>query len=205
MTAIKICGLKRREDLQLAIDLAVDYVGFVTYAPSPRSVTLQELKGLLQDLPAERPKTVAVMVNPSVDEVHDALNDCGVDYIQFHGDEELSFCQQWPEDRWIKALRPREPLIGEWEKVSSLLIDAVVESGYGGQGILGDWSIADRLKKTYNGRLFLAGGLNASNVNEAIRVVGPDVVDVSSGVEQSPGIKDEQAMRLFVQHVKEGK
>ncbi len=199
MVKIKFCGLKRREDIEKALELSVDYMGFVLYEKSPRYVSFEELKELLPY--ARSVYKVAVMVNPAEEQVEKAL-ELGFDLLQLHGEESFEFAKRVGIERVIKAFRtcPGLEVEEKWKLAHGVLLDAC-SSAYGGTGQRADWELAKGL--TGQGfRVFLAGGLNSENVSEAIREVRPYAVDVSSGIETKPGIKDHKKMEEFVHAVK---
>jgi phosphoribosylanthranilate isomerase len=196
MVKIKFCGLKRIQDLEKAISLRVDYVGFVLYPKSPRYVSPEELKALVNL--SNSVKKVAVMVNPDYQDVKKVL-DIGVDLIQLHGEESFDFAKKVGFERVIKAFRVKEKIYisQEWRQVHAVLLDTYSQHLYGGTGRTFNWSIAEELVK--NGfRIILSGGLTPENVQMAVRRVNPYGVDVSSGVEVKPGVKDHQKMEAFV-------
>lgn len=200
-TAIKICGLTRREDLLNAIDAGADAVGLVFYKPSPRYVNLAKAR----DLARWVPPTVCIVglfVNPTADEVRTVLNAVPLDMLQFHGDEDEAFCKQFGRP-YLKAARmaPGFDLLeyaNRFPSAQALLLDAFVE-GYGGGGRTFDWSL---IPKSLPLPIVLSGGLSPDNVAEAVRVVRPAGVDVSSGVEASKGIKDAAKINAFIAGVK---
>lgn len=199
MVKIKFCGFTREEDLHMAIRLGVDYVGFVLYPQSPRYVSLERVEGLLKACSSVL--KVAVMVNPSAEEVQKAL-EAGFDLVQLHGEESLEFASRFGLHRVIKAFKACPGLKVEegWKKAHAILIDSC-SSSYGGTGVLSDWKLARRLREE-GFRVILAGGLNSQNVKEAVAEVMPYGVDVSSGIERAPGIKDHRKMEEFVHAVK---
>ncbi|MCS7261837.1 MAG: phosphoribosylanthranilate isomerase [Aquificaceae bacterium] len=200
MVRVKLCGFTRGEDVQRAVELGVDYVGIVLYHKSPRYVPKKGLEELLKV--GGKVKKVAVMVNPSPGEVEEAF-ELGFDLVQLHGDEDCSLAQKVDLERVIKAFRtcPHLEIPACWKRVHGLLLDACSEL-YGGSGKRADWYRAKALVEE-GFRVFLAGGLNPSNVKEALLRVRPYCVDVSSGIEQSPGIKDHRKMEEFVRAVKD--
>ncbi|MFN7065235.1 MAG: phosphoribosylanthranilate isomerase [Aquificaceae bacterium] len=198
MVKIKLCGFTREEDIIKAIELGVDYIGIVLYNKSPRYVPWEKIKELIEV--AKEVKKVAVMVNPTRDEVIKAL-ELGFDFVQLHGEESIDFAKVFGLDKIIKAFRTCSGLEVDkgWKKAHGILLDAC--SSYGGSGQLSNWDFAkDLVEKGY--RVFLAGGLRPENVKQAIREVGPYAVDVSSGIEKTPGVKDHKKMEEFVHAVK---
>ncbi len=200
MVKIKFCGLKREEDVEKAVLLGVDYLGFILYPKSPRYVDIDRLKDLLKF--SKTAKKVGVFVNPSYQEVKKAL-DLGIDYVQLHGEESLEFAKSIGLERVIKAFRVKDKLEIDhvWKQTYAILLDTYHKEFYGGTGKTFDWDIAKEAVDS-GFRVFLSGGLNAKNVSLAIKKVKPYAVDVSSGIELSPGVKDHKKMEEFVNAVK---
>jgi phosphoribosylanthranilate isomerase len=202
MPRIKICGFTRREDLQIAVEAGVDAIGLVFYPPSPRSVTIEQAEALTADLPPFITVT-GLFVNATKQEIAETCSRCRLDLIQLHGDESAKECLELPR-RVIKAIRveTEADLAGlDRYPVSGLLLDAKAKGLYGGSGQSFDWS----LLSAYNSPapLILAGGLDPDNVAQAIRQVRPYAVDVSSGVESEPGVKNREKVLGFIQEVKQ--
>jgi len=196
MVKVKFCGLKRYEDVEKALSLGVDYVGFVLYPKSPRFVGFDELKELVYT--AGNTKKVGVMVDPEYEYVKRVL-DMGIDLVQLHGEESFEFAKKIGIDRVIKAFRVKDELWipKEWYSVYAILLDTYSDKAYGGTGKTFDWRLAEKFVKE-GFRVFLSGGLNPSNVMHAVKRVNPYAVDVSSGIEVSPGVKDHDKMIAFV-------
>ncbi len=199
MVKIKLCGFTKEEDIKKAVGLGVEYVGIILYPKSPRYVDPERAEKLLKA--GVGAKRVAVMVNPTLEEVKRALE--VFDLIQLHGEEDLDFATKLGIERVIKAFRscPGLEVHKDWKKAHAVLLDACSEA-YGGSGKRSDWNLARELVER-GFRVILAGGLNPENVREAIRFVKPYGVDVSSGVETSPGVKDHKKMEEFVHAVKD--
>jgi len=199
-TRIKVCGITRLEDAQLASQLGVDAIGFVFYPKSPRYISPDRAATIIRQLPPFV-SAVGLFVNPTQEMIADVLKTVPLGVIQLHGDESPAFCQS-QRRRVLKAIAvgSREDL----KKASSydcpLLLDAKAPDGvYGGTGTSFDWSLLDGFEHRHP--LTLAGGLKASNIEEALSRRQWFAVDVSSGVEVSPGIKDEAKLRDFVARV----
>jgi phosphoribosylanthranilate isomerase len=198
---VKICGLTRSEDVEAAIDAGADLLGFNFYPASPRCVSAAHARPMIRLLPRHI-LAVGIFVDPTPDDVRRAI-DAGVRLLQFHGDESAQFCGGF-EVPAMKALRVRrlaELAIAaraypdEWW----LLADATDARSYGGTGrVLAPEPIDASLAR----RLFLAGGLTADSVADAVRTLRPLGVDVCSGVEEGPGRKDRARLRAFVSHAK---
>ncbi|MGJ8668656.1 MAG: phosphoribosylanthranilate isomerase [Oceanococcus sp.] len=201
-TRIKICGLSRPQDLQQAIDLGVDSVGLVFFSKSPRHLEIDQATALMAQIPAFV-SAVALFLDPEADYVEQVLNRVKPDVLQFHGQENAEFCEQFGR-RYVKAVAmqqqgdPLEQARKDYPNASGYLVDSHEPGGMGGRGLAFDWS---RLS-AQQARLILAGGLNPSNVQKAIEQLRPAAVDVSSGVEDSPGCKSAAKMTGFVAAVR---
>lgn len=198
---IKICGLTRDQDVHNAVVEGADALGFVLYAPSPRAVSAEQAARLIQKVPAFV-TTVALFVNESVEEIQRILKLCPFDLLQFHGDESPEFCRQFNRP-YMKAIRVRSAddihrSVLQYPDAKALLLDAYVENLPGGTGQAFDWRLIPQLSVPW----VLAGGLNASNVADAIIQVKPFAVDISGGVEASKGIKDAQKIKDFINEVR---
>ncbi len=202
-TRIKICGITRAEDLHAAVNLGADALGFVFYPPSPRHLDLETAAQLARALPPFI-TLVGLFVNESPFKVRETLARVPLQLLQFHGDEDAAYCRQFGLP-YIKAARVRPELdlleyAAAFPDARGLLLDAYVE-GYGGAGQTFDWSlIPQRLPLP----IILSGGLDASNVEDAVRQYRPWAVDVSSGVEipGRKGIKDAARIAAFINGVR---
>jgi tryptophan synthase beta subunit len=207
-TQIKICGITRVEDALLAAELGAWALGFVHYETSPRAVGAETVREILAALrekletASRPPRTVGVFVNASIQEIEKFVSIAGIDAVQLHGDESPEFCAELrralPAIGIIKAFRPRagqalKSLSSYVPPCESILIDAYAPDRYGGSGLTANWPLA--LEATRRGKTILAGGLKAENIGAAIRAVRPFAVDVSSGVEASPGVKSPEKLR----------
>ena len=206
-TRIKICGLKRPEDVDSAVKAGVDAIGFVFYPPSPRAVSPEHAAALISRLPAGV-DAVGLVVNATEAEFA-AIRACSpISLWQFHGDESPEECRHLAAgDPWIKAGRvgPEFAFADfslQYSQAAGFLLDALVE-GYGGGGTPFDWRWIPETWVSANAhRVVLSGGLNARNVGEAIARLHPCAVDVSSGVESAKGIKDPVLMAQFIEAVR---
>ncbi|QLF91859.1 phosphoribosylanthranilate isomerase [Pseudomonas sp. ABC1] len=198
----KICGITRVEDALIAAEAGADAIGLVFYAASPRAVDVQQARRIVAALPPFV-TTVGLFVDASRCKVDEILDAVALDRLQFHGDESPEYCEGFRLP-WYKALRVRsaEGVLEEtqrYRQASAILLDAYVPGIPGGTGAVFDWDmIPDHLPSP----LILAGGLDASNVQEAIARVRPYAVDVSGGVEREKGIKDADKVRNFVARVR---
>lgn len=204
---VKICGLTHFDDIQAAIDAGADLLGFNFYPRSPRYVQPQQVKEWVAQI-GNRPslQLVGIFVDETAAQVAEILDFTGLDLAQLHGGEPPALLEALAP-RAFKALRPASAeeaqegarLYGDLAPGAGpqLLIDAYDPQVYGGTGKKADWRAAAALVQTYP-RLLLAGGLTPDNVAAAIEAVRPWGVDVSSGIEHSPGRKDHDAVRAFV-------
>lgn len=202
---IKICGITNPIDGLHAIDAGADALGFVFYKKSPRQVSANVVKSIVANLPPFV-LPVGVFVNENASVVRDTMDECGLALAQIHGDETADYCESLgrPVIRGIR-LRDRHTFMAMAEykgraRVRGFVLDAFTESAYGGTGKTADWSLAKEAAQSFS--FLLAGGLTPENVQEAIQKVQPYGVDVSSGVEASPGKKDPSKVRAFIQAVK---
>ncbi|MFO1250871.1 MAG: phosphoribosylanthranilate isomerase [Inhella sp.] len=195
-TRIKICGLREPAHVEAAVLAGADALGFVFYAKSVRAVTLEQARALVELLPPFV-TPVGLFVNAEPNEIEAALRAIPQLLLQFHGDEAPAECERWGRP-YLRALavRPETNLLDcarRHPHAQALLLDAPVE-GYGGGGKVFDWSL---LKPSANSPVVLSGGLSADNVADGIRRVRPWAVDVSSGVEQTRGVKSPDLIRRF--------
>ena len=199
---VKICGITNGPDALAAVESGADALGFMFYEPSPRHVSVRQAAEIVRELPPFVMK-VGVFVDAEEDTVMRAIGDCGLTMLQFHGQELPEYCSQFGLMN-MKAFRMRDA-----ESLKALqnyptdawLLDAFVADKLGGTGEKFNWELAIEAKKL--GRpIFLAGGLTPANVAEAVRTVHPFAVDVSSGVEASPGRKDHAKLRDFISAAK---
>lgn len=199
MTAIKICGLTRPEDVELAAALGAQFVGFVLWPDSPRAATLDLVRQVRRSLP-KNVTPVGVFVDPSEDEVV-AAADAGIRMAQIHGQK-----PEWTESRPRIALMRAVHLTPEGDIEPDdgddlVLLDAHDPVKHGGTGKTVNWAHAAAIARQQ--MIFLAGGLTPENVRQAIIEVKPFAVDVASGVEAEPGVKDPVKLRAFIEAVKE--
>ncbi len=206
-TRIKICGLTEPKGIAAAIDAGVDALGFVFYQASSRAVTFERFQSLVENWPPFVDR-VALWVNAAESDVKRVVATGLVDLLQFHGTESPEYCEQFGLP-YIKALRPKAET--DWLAVMSAHTQAagfILDAGsdnpqartgqWGGTGHVFDWSLwPEQATKP----LILAGGLNPQNVSEAIKRLRPFAVDVSGGVEASPGVKDQNKIQDFVREV----
>jgi phosphoribosylanthranilate isomerase len=211
-TIVKICGLKDQESLQAAVAAGADLVGFVHYAPSPRHVSPESAVKLRHELPAHV-KSVALLVNPDDQTIREVQQILNPDYIQLHGKETPERVNDikamFPELKIIKAIGISEAgdldaVTGYAPLVDIMMFDAkppkTPDALPGGNGVAFDWTLLKGLQLSTP--WMLSGGLTPRNVRDAMTQSGAKMIDVSSGVEQAPGVKDPQRIEAFIQAAK---
>ncbi|HWQ11064.1 MAG TPA: phosphoribosylanthranilate isomerase, partial [Holophaga sp.] len=186
MIPVKICGLTREADAALAWARGASALGFILYPASPRAVTAQRVREIRRALPPEA-FCVGVFVDEDPGRVNAAADEAGLDAVQLHGRETPDVCAAIARPV-LKAIRPEAVEHLDDYPVAGFLLDAFHPVLAGGTGLTADWALAGRLARRHP--LILAGGLHAGNVLDAARRVGPAGLDVCSGVESAPGIKD---------------
>lgn len=190
MTQIKICGLTRAEDVALATDLGADFLGFVFVKESPRSISPERVRDILEQGDSRRARAVGVFRGASAEEINEVAKIANLDFVQIHGTPPPGLSR---------------PVIHAFT-VQDALPDTTTEAGYvlfdtgGGTGRTFDWKLLEAWPRTRP--FFLAGGLTPDNIAGAIRAARPDAIDLSSGIESAPGIKDPQKMRTLFERVK---
>lgn len=202
-TRIKVCGFTRESDLDGALALGVDAVGFVLYPPSPRAVTVARAAALAFRVPPFVAR-VGLFVNEDAGLIDEAARAARLDCLQFHGDETPEHCERFGLP-YIKAVRVRPGLdllecALRFATARALLLDAYSD-GWGGSGKSFDWSL---IPPELPVPVILSGGLDPENVANAVRRVAPAAVDVSSGVESAKGIKDVARVAAFISGVENG-
>jgi len=200
MTRIKICGITNYEDAIQAIRLGCDAVGFI-FAKSPRNINLDKVKTICEALPPFINK-VGVFVNQSTAEILNTVNYCGLDIIQLHGSESTIDANDTTIPI-IKAFKARNADIVDEiqrERCQVFLLDSFISGMEGGTGQSFDWNIARKASEI--GNLVLAGGLDHKNIVSALDKVRPYAVDVCSGVEKKPGLKDHKKLQQFINEVR---
>jgi phosphoribosylanthranilate isomerase len=200
MTKVKICGITRLEDAELAISHGAWAVGFILWKPSKRYVNPAVAAGITRQI-RRKVETVGVFVNQPIDEIADRVDILGLSHVQLHGDEGPSFCSAVSQRTGAKVIKAAR--IGHSADLRDLnrfhtdyhLLDTAKTGHYGGTGATWDWNLVrGRRNKT---PVILSGGLTAGNVAEGIAALRPYAVDVASGVEASPGIKDPAKLEAF--------
>ena len=198
---IKVCGLTRFEDVQSAVSAGVDVIGFV-FTKSPRRISIETANHLLGYVP-KHVLSVGLFLNQERSEISQVVKAVRLDMLQFHGSETEQECSRF-ELPWLKAVAMENATSArqaeqDFPGALGLLLDSHAKGKRGGSGKVFDWSLVRPLTKP----VWLAGGLNAENVGEAIRSVKPYAVDVSSGVESAPGFKDALRIKAFVRAVRD--
>ncbi len=205
MTWIKICGITNLEDALETAELGADALGFVFYEKSPRKITKEKAKEIIDKMQTVKQRVVKVglFVDELEEKVKEITSYCNFDILQFHGDETPDYCKKFPQ-KIIKAFRikDKESLVDipKYE-VDYYLLDAYSEVAPGGTGRTFNWDLAKEAKK-FGRPIILSGGLNPENIIEALKKVSPFGVDVSSSVEASPGKKDHKKLKEFITKVK---
>jgi phosphoribosylanthranilate isomerase len=199
---VKICGITNVEDGLAAAESGADALGFIFYEQSPRYMPIEKAAAVIRDLPPLIVK-VGVFVDAKEEVVYRAIRECGLNLLQFHGAESPQYCVQFGLMS-MKAFQVRDAeslaRLGDF-KTDAWLLDAYSAGKLGGTGERFNWDLAIEARKL--GRpIFLAGGLTPENVAEAVRHVEPYAVDVSSGVEASPGKKDHGKVKAFIDAAK---
>lgn len=192
---VKICGITNITDAKVAVDLGVDLIGFNFYKKSPRYIEPQQAKEIAMALPSFV-ETVGLFVDSSIDEIRDIGSHSWLNWVQLHGDQDVKFCEELSSClsvKIIKAIRVRAAedikKITEFN-VDAILLDAWDDTKYGGTGKQFDWSFLNKTNSDY----FLGGGVNADNIDKALEL-GVYGVDICSGVESEPGLKDHKKMK----------
>ena len=200
----KICGITNIEDARVAVTAGADALGFLLYRKSPRYVDPMIVQQIVAQLPPFI-LPVGVFVNEEIKIVRDLMDTCGLALAQLHGDESATYCRELRRPV-LKALRLKDRstfvALAEFQariEVRGFVLDALSEEAYGGTGQVVDWGLARQAAQAAT--VILAGGLTPENVGQALRAVQPYGVDVSSGVEVTPGKKDHEKIRAFLRAV----
>lgn len=203
-TRVKICGITSATDAQLAAGLGADAVGLIFHQPSSRAVSPGTIREIVGKLPAFV-TVVGLFVDPSEKQVSTVLDSGLVQCLQFHGNESVQFCAAFRVP-FIKAIRVKDLKTARLELepfqgACSVILDSYVKGAVGGTGKTFDWAIARQLVNDKQNPIILAGGLAPENIASAIVEVSPYGVDVCSGVEHSPGVKDARKLEQFFEAV----
>lgn len=199
MVRIKICGITNAGDALAAAELGADALGFV-FTESPRRVSPGQAARISAELSSIT--KVGVFVNEDADVVRDIAEKCGLDTLQFHGSETPEYCRLFGSQA-VKAFRVKDTVnLSELARYGAgpFVLDTYIEGTVGGTGRAYDWDLAAEASASY--RIILSGGLNPDNVRQAIAKVKPYAVDVSSGIEDSPGRKNIKTLKAFISAVR---
>ncbi len=201
MTKVKICGIKNLNDAIFAVDYGADALGFV-FAKSIRKISKEKARAIIRKLPPFV-TTVGLFVNETAESIETTYRYCGLDAIQLHGNEPPNIINKLKDIKTIKAFRIQNEKditpITKY-KPNAILLDGYSENKMGGTGTTFDWKIVRKLNTSIP--IIVAGGLTHLNVSQAIKIVKPYGVDVSSGVETKPGQKDKRLIKKFIDAVK---
>lgn len=203
MTLVKICGITNLDDALAAVTAGVDALGFNFYKPSPRYITPQHAREIIEQLPGSI-LTVGVFVNEESNTVRAIANEAGLRALQLHGDESPEYCRALTGFYIIKTFAVSDSFDIQAPRayeVEAIMLDTKHHNLRGGTGQVFDWSVAKQLRPTIS-KLFLAGGLSPENVENAVEIVRPFAVDACSALEDRPGIKNHERMRVFVNMVR---
>ncbi|MBO6524483.1 MAG: phosphoribosylanthranilate isomerase [Balneolaceae bacterium] len=205
-TKVKICGITNLGDARFAAGAMADYLGFIFYEKSPRYIEPGEAGAIINWI--EGPEKVGVFVNQPLDDVNRIAKESGLDLVQLHGDETLEYCQLIEKpiikvihitpEYDIEELKAKVLLYADVAQF--LLFDSKIGDQWGGTGQTFDWNVLKEI--TGDVPFFLSGGLNPENIKEAIETVHPYAVDVSSGVEEKPGLKDFEKIEALMEAVR---
>ena len=199
-TRIKICGIKHRDDALKAVECGADAVGLIFVEKSPRYVSLTDARFIAESMPPFV-AVVGLFMDASAETVREALKVVPLNLLQFHGEESPEFCDQFGVP-YVKVLRMRVNVnviafTQEYPNAAGILLDTYSKEG-GGSGQTFDWSL---IPENVSVPLILAGGLTPENVASAVETVKPYAVDVSSGVESEPAVKDHKKIEQFIKEV----
>ncbi len=202
---VKICGITNLEDARFVAGALVDFMGFIFYDKSPRYIEPAKAGAINNWI--EGPKKVGVFVNQPLSDVNQIAKETGLDYVQLHGNESVEYCELI-EKPIIKVIHIEEETVGyllkhqidEYSKVADfILFDTKIANLWGGTGTAFDWSVLTKLELDIP--FFLSGGLSAENINQALETVQPYAVDVSSSLEEKPGLKDFGKIEAFMENI----
>lgn len=201
ITKVKICGITNHSDALAAINMGADLLGFNFYSESPRYIEPGQAAEIVDQLPSFV-DIVGVFVNSTIEQIDEIKNICHLDWVQLHGDEDPDFCRSLHSHdvKIMKAIRVKDQ--SDIEKTNSFFTDAVLLDAfrpdkYGGTGVTFDWNIIGHIGK----RIFLAGGIHPDNAASAVEL-GVYGIDVCSGIEEKPGIKDHKKMEKLFANIK---
>lgn len=199
---VKICGITNYEDAKAAMDMGADLLGFNFYPESPRYIAPAEAAKIINKLPTFV-DIAGVFVNAPLEEIRRIMDECQLNWVQLHGDENPRFCRSFLSlnVKIMKAIRVKDKAdidrVGSFS-TDAILLDAFQSEKYGGTGITFDWNIIGNIKK----RVFLAGGVNPGNIANAVKI-GVYGIDVCSGIETEPGKKSHKKMKRLFENIRD--
>lgn len=197
---IKICGMRRLEDIEIINKYKPDFVGIIFYPKSKRYVDLETAKLLVEKLD-KNIKSVGVFVNEEADKINEILDYTGIDIAQLHGDESPEFCKKIKKEVWKAISVEDEKILDEIKKYKENISLILFDNGKGGTGKSFDWNLIKNLDKDL--KIALAGGISADNIEKAMKEIKPNLIDVNSCVE-TDGFKDEEKIREIMKIFKNG-
>ena len=203
MTVVKICGITNLGDALAAVAAGADALGFNFYKPSPRYLTPQGAREIIEQLP-DSILTVGVFVNEELDTVRAIAEEAGLKALQLHGDESPEYCRELADYYVIKTFAVSDNFdihAPQKYQVEAIMLDTKHNSLRGGTGRVFEWSVAQQAALSLP-KLFLAGGLSPENVKNAVEIVRPFAVDTCSALEDTPGKKNPERMRVFINTVR---
>lgn len=196
MTLVKVCGITNLEDALATVEAGADALGFNFYGLSSRYIGVAKAREITNQLP-ESVLKVGVFVNEDLQSVLRIVSEAGLSAVQLHGDESPEYCHELAGHYVIKVLPAVDNMKYQTYEVDAIMLDTKDDVLRGGTGRVFDWSIAQRANKSVP-KLFLAGGLSPENVVAAIKTVQPYAVDACSSLEETPGKKNHERVRAFV-------
>jgi phosphoribosylanthranilate isomerase len=203
MTVVKICGITNLEDARAAVAAGADALGFNFFKPSSRYITPQHARKIIEQLPKSL-LTVGVFVNEESEDVRKIAKEAGLRALQLHGDETPEYCRELADFYVIKTFAVSDTFdiqATHAYKVEAIMLDTKHNNLRGGTGRVFDWSVAQQAVLTIP-KLFLAGGLSPENIKNAVEIVRPNAVDACSALEDRPGKKNHERMRVFINTVR---
>ncbi len=206
-TKVKICGITTLEDARFVAGALADYLGFIFYPDSPRYIDPAKAGAIINWI--EGPEKVGVFVNQPLDDVNSIARQTGIDLVQLHGNESPDYCSLVDKpiikvfhiDHTTTADDLKKNITPYLGLVDYLLFDTKTDGKWGGTGQTFNWNILREITRDLP--IFLSGGLNAENVMDAVNTVKPDAVDLSSGLEESPGLKDFDKIEKFFEQMRD--
>ena len=200
---LKICGIRDKDILQYACEAGLDFVGFIMANESPRKISDKFLTSL-EDFNFYDTSPVFVFVNPSADEVINVVNKIENSILQFHGDEDESFCKQFNQSFW-KTIRVKNSQslekVNNFPSADAILLETFSNDAYGGTGKVFDWTLLEKI--SLHEKFIIAGGINPDNIMQAVNL-NPWCIDVNSGVESSLALKDKTLMDQIIRNFRNG-